>query len=557
MTVAVGRSGFRGRPAISELKSVSILFGTETGNSEEIAGQLFHDAERLGLSVTSTDLADFDFDMLATLEDVLVIVSTFGEGDPPQPAWRFFEALEAEDAPRLDGLRYAVCALGDSSYEFFCGAGKRLDARFEQLGAERLCVRVDCDIDYEAASSEWRAAVLGLLSPSPDAFGALAASPAVPSGENIGYDKRHPIVAPICRNVPLLASTSTKHTRHVEFDLCATGISYQPGDALGVYPTNDLSLVRAILEAGGLAGAAIVRLGEDELSLEAALLSRFEISLVTPRLLEFWARAHGANKFKYLLREENSRERTEFLQNHHLLDLFRMFPLGNLDTADFLAALRPLQPRLYSIASSQAAVGEAVHLTVSLVEYDLHGTKRLGVASGQFLCSSPEGTELPIYLHPSPHFHLPDDDVPIILIGAGTGVAPYRGFLQERQARGASGGAFMFMGERNISTDFLYKEDWEQFLKVGVLTRLETAFSRDGIQKNYVQHRMREHSRDVADWLEAGAHIYVCGDAFAMAPAVHEALIDAVGSGLSISRKSSEAYIQQIMSSHRYHRDVY
>jgi sulfite reductase (NADPH) flavoprotein alpha-component len=555
--VSVSDHGQSGTVDRVEARTVTVLFGTETGNSSEIANAIVRDVNRIGLDASAHDMAGFDVAALEGAEDVLVVVSTFGEGDPPQPAWRFFETIEGDGAPVLEGVRYSVCALGDSSYEFYCEAGKRLDRRFEALGAKRLLARVDCDIDYEENSALWSAGVLERLSESASTLVLPSAAESDDRIDDRHTDRHHTAPVTIIRNDLLTGAGSSKRTRHLELSLADTGLVYQPGDALGIVARNSPDVVDALLQALDLRGDDRVERGGAQVSLQTAFEGLVEITTATPRLLNFWAIASGSGALQDLTAPNRGRERTAFLHAHHVVDLVRLFPAKSPDPQAVVDALRALQPRLYSIASSLTAVPDEVHLTVATVDYELHGERRWGVTSGQLANDAPPGTGLEVYVHESPHFRLPADDVPIIMVGAGTGVAPYRGFLQERQTRGASGGAMLFFGERNAATDYLYRDDWDAFRRQGILSEMEVAFSRDGAAKVYVQHRMSERSAEIFAWLEKGAHVYVCGDAIQMAPDVHAMLVNIASRGLGRGAEAGEEYVHRLTAEHRYHRDVY
>jgi sulfite reductase (NADPH) flavoprotein alpha-component len=339
--------------------------------------------------------------------------------------------------------------------------------------------------------------------------------------------------------------------------LDGSGLAFEPGDSLGIAPRNDPALVETILESVGLPADAAVTTKLGPTTLGEALETAFEITAATPRLIAHWAGLSGAAALDELAQQENVAARMAFLREHHVIDVLRAYPVSGLDPQALLAGLRPLQPRLYSIASSPLAAPEEVHLTVSTVRYDLHGGVRWGVVSGQLAERAPLDSLLPVYVQPNPHFRLPTDDAPMLMIGAGTGVAPYRAFLQEREARGTGGRSWLFFGERNFRTDFLYQTEWQEFLRDGVLTRMDVAFSRDEARKVYVQDRLREHAAQVYAWLEEGARLYVCGDAAKLAPDVHEALIDIVATQGGHDREAAEDYLRTLQRDRRYQLDVY
>lgn len=538
-------------------RSLSILYGTETGNAAEIARALDKAAHAKGLQSRLVDMADYKQRQLSQEQDLLIVVSTGGDGDAPQPAMGFFEHIEGRKAPRLEHTRFAVLALGDTTYEHFCEAGKRLDRRFEELGASRLKSRIDCDVDYEELAEPWIEQVVELLAQE-------AGSVVVSASEHISadlpmtaYDKRNPFHAPIIENIAIVGRGSSKETRHVEFSLAGSGLTYQPGDALGIVVSNDPAVVEALLDTLVLSPEFEFELKGQTISLGEALTNRYEITASTPRFLDYWALLSDAAQLRELQQEDRVGERTAFLQMHHVVDIVRRFPVADVMPQGFVSALRPLQPRLYSLASSLSATPDEAHLTIAPVRYELNGEPRGGVASSFIADRAGPNTVLPVYIQNNPHFRLPDGDVPIIMIGAGTGVAPYRAFMQEREVHGAGGPSWLFFGDRNFRTDFLYQTEWQGWLKEGTLSRMDVAFSRDGREKIYVQHRMKERSRDLYGWLENGAHIYVCGDAAHLAPDVNEALIDVVAAEAHIGREAAKDYVRSLQSNHRYHRDVY
>jgi sulfite reductase (NADPH) flavoprotein alpha-component len=548
-------------------RTLTVLYGTETGNGRDLGKTLAAAAAERGLAPRLFDMADYKVRQLKDEEDLLVIVSTYGEGDPPQPAIGFFEYLEGRRAPQLPNLRYSVLALGDSTYEKYCEAGKRIDRRLAELGAARLHDRVDCDLDYEEPATAWSGALVDRLAVETAERGAdvvrLFPQPAAPSASAAqpAYDKRNPFPAAMLESLRIVGRHSTKDTRHIELDLTGSGLAYEPGDALGVVAANDPAVVARLLDATGLDGDASVSVKGQSLTLAEALERRFEITVGSPRFIEQWAKLSAAAELARLTGEGAVADRLGFLEGHHIVDIVRLFPVAGLDPESLIAGLRPLQPRLYSIASSLAAGAEEAHLTVAPVRYSLHGEDRTGVASTLLADRVAPGDALPVYVQANPHFKLPKDDAPIVMVGAGTGVAPYRGFLQQREATGQGGPSWLFFGERNFRSDFLYQAEWQDWLKRGTLGRMDVAFSRDGARngaaKVYVQHRMLERAKDLYAWLEDGAHLYVCGDANALAPDVHETLIRIVAEQGGKAREAAEDHVRRLTADHRYQRDVY
>lgn len=544
----------RAADAVPAQRTLSVLYGSETGNASAMAEAVAATAAGLGLSVTARDMADYRAGDLKAEQDLLVIVSTCGEGDPPQPALGFFEFLAGRKAPRLDGVRYAVLALGDSTYEFYCEAGKRIDRRLEELGAQRVATRIDCDVDELKLGKAWAEKTLTLLldrKADRPATASVAVAPAKAFGEAA------PFLAPVLENIVLTGRGSSKQVRHLELDLEGSALTYEPGDALGIVARNEPRLVTTLMAQLQASEADPIEIEGRQYPFAAALETVFEIAALTPRFLARWAELSGATELADLSRPERASERKAFFEQHHIEDVLRLYPARGVAPQAFVTGLRKLQPRLYSIASSQRAQDGAAHLTVATVAYQLHASQRYGVVSGALSRLDDAEASLPVYIKPNPNFRLPADDVPIIMIGAGTGVAPYRAFIQERALRGALGKTWLVFGERNFRSDFLYQTEWQDHLKKGVLNRLDLAFSRDGENKTYVQHRLRDSARDVYAWLEEGAHIYVCGDANGMAPEVHGTLRDIIVNEGAKPIEAAEAQLRELGRQHRYSRDVY
>lgn len=530
---------------------VTILYATETGASEDVAGALLREAEGADLTTTLQDVADFDPEDLGTLDVLLFVTSTTGEGEVPFTAEEFFERVEGEDCPDLSGLRFAVLALGDSTYELFCEAGKRLDRALAAAGAARIHDRVDCDVDYEDTAAQWRGSVLAKLNGKEVRPHAAEAHIAGSSERSPRFE---PIAARVIENRILTAPGSTKATRHIALEFEDEPPAYVPGDALGLVAQNDKGVVDALLDVLSFDPARQVPANGRMISIAEALAESYEISALTPRFIEGWSKLASSPDLEAL--QSDDQARIAFIHAHHVIDVARQHPVKGVSAEDFISLLRPLQPRLYSIASSQRVTAREVHLTVAPVEYELHGETRRGVATGQLALRAPVGSRVQMYIHPNEHFRLPEPTTPIIMVGPGTGIAPFRAFLQERSCETDRGKAWLFFGERNREFDFLYHDELEDYLVNGTLTRLDTAFSRDGSAKYYVQHSIAENAAEVVAWIDAGAHIYICGDA-GMANDVHYALVRAIAREKHLDAGVAENILSTMRRAKRYQRDVY
>ncbi|MBU2658584.1 assimilatory sulfite reductase (NADPH) flavoprotein subunit [Bacillus cabrialesii] len=544
-------------PAVS--KEVTVLYGSQTGNAQGLAENAGKQLEQRGFQVTVSSMSDFKPNQLKKVNNLLIVVSTHGEGDPPDNALSFHEFLHGRRAPKLEDLRFSVLALGDSSYEFFCQTGKEFDQRLEELGGKRISPRVDCDLDYDEPAAEWLESVLEGLSEAGGGNAAPAPAAAPQAGES-SYSRTNPFRAEVLENLNLNGRGSNKETRHVELSLEGSGLTYEPGDSLGVYPENDPELVDQLLKEMNWDPEEIVTLNKqgDVRPLKEALVSYYEITVLTKPLLEQAAQLTGSNELRELLAPGNEENVKAYIAGRDLLDLIRDYGPFSVSAQEFVSILRKMPARLYSIASSLSANPDEVHLTIGAVRYDAHGRERKGVCS--ILCAErlQPGDTLPVYVQHNQNFKLPKDpETPIIMVGPGTGVAPFRSFMQEREEAGAEGKAWMFFGDQHFVTDFLYQTEWQNWLKDGVLTKMDVAFSRDTEEKVYVQHRMLEQSADLFEWLQEGAAVYICGDEKHMAHDVHNTLLEIIEKEGNMSREEAEAYLADMQQQKRYQRDVY
>ncbi|PLS16801.1 sulfite reductase [NADPH] flavoprotein alpha-component [Bacillus sp. M6-12] len=540
-------------------KDVTILYGSQTGNAQGLASRAGKTLEEKGFQVTVSSMSDFKPNNLKKVQNLLIVVSTHGEGDPPDNALSFHEFLHGRRAPKLDDLHFSVLSLGDSSYEFFCQTGKEFDSRLDELGGTRLYHRVDCDLDFDEPAAEWLEGVIKGLGAAQDGKTAETQQSATTTAET-EYSRTNPFKAEVLENINLNGRGSNKETRHLEISLEGSGLTYEPGDSLGVYPENDPVLVEQILKEMNWAPEETVTVNNkgEVRSLQEALTTYFEITVLTKPLLEQAAKLSANEDLNELTAPDSQDKLKAYLNGRDLLDLVRDFGPWSVSAQEFISILRKMPARLYSIASSLAANPEEVHLTIGAVRYDAHGRERKGVCS--ILCSERlnPGDVLPIYIQHNQNFKLPaNPDTPIIMVGPGTGIAPFRSFMQEREETGAQGKSWLFFGDQHFVTDFLYQTEWQKWIKDGVLTKMDVAFSRDTEEKVYVQHRMREHSEELFKWLQEGAAVYICGDEKNMAHDVHNTLIEIIEIEGSMSRTQAESYLADMQQQKRYQRDVY
>lgn len=537
-------------------KSLTVLYGTESGNSEGLADKTTKAAKKKGFKVAMKNLADISVEDLKKFENVALIVSTWGDGEPPEAVEGFHKAF-MNGAPELKGLKFSVCALGDTSYDKFCQTGKDFDERFEALGAERLAPRQDCDVDFDDAHAAWEKSLFDALGTA-DAGGAatLAAPVFAPAVE---YGRKNPFPAEVLDNVLLNGTGSAKETIHLELDLDGSGLTYEAGDALAVVPVNAEDVVAALLKAGGFSGDEVVTIkGEEPCSLKEAFTYKLDITGLSRAVMKKYQELAKNEELEKLLADDAKDDFKVWTWGREIIDLLEIYPVSGLEAQQLVDIMRKLPPRLYSIASSPKAHPGEVHLTVAAVRYHGHGKERKGVASTYIADKAQTGEKVQVYVHSNKNFRLPEDDTkPVIMVGPGTGIAPFRAFIEERGERQAKGDTWLFFGDQRYTFDFLYQLELQDHLKSGALTKLDVAFSRDQPEKVYVQDKMREQGAEIYKWLELGGYFYVCGDAERMAKDVHSALISIVAEHGKMSEDEAVAYVDGLKKDKRYQRDVY
>ncbi|HEY8961701.1 MAG TPA: assimilatory sulfite reductase (NADPH) flavoprotein subunit [Luteolibacter sp.] len=534
-----------------------VLYGTESGNAESLADRAGKEAKKRGFQPVVKNMSEISAADLAKVSDLLVVVSTWGDGEPPESATAFYKELMAAELD-LKHTRFTVCALGDTSYDKFCQTGKDVDARLETLGAKRVSPRQDCDVDYEENYSAWLDAALKAFAPQTAAPVVFAGAPAAVSS-TVEYGKKNPFPSEVVEHVILNGEGSTKETLHVGLSLDGSGLVYEPGDALAVLPVNAPDVVEAVLKAAKLTGTESVEVkGEGSKLLADALREDFDITAVSRAVLTKLQATTGSTELAALLADDAKEQLKAWTYGREIVDAIETFAPNGLAAAQLTGILRKLPPRLYSIASSPLAHPGEVHLTVAAVRYESNGRQRKGVCSTYLADLVKEGSKTRVFVQPNKHFRLPaSGETPVIMVGPGTGVAPFRAFVEHRAALGHPGKNWLFFGDQRYTYDFLYQLEWQDHLKSGVLSKLDVAFSRDQPEKIYVQQKMLEHAKELYAWLEEGAHFYVCGDASRMAHDVHETLLSIIEKQGNKSREAAEAYVEDLKKSHRYQRDVY
>ncbi|WP_323899357.1 assimilatory sulfite reductase (NADPH) flavoprotein subunit [Aeromonas hydrophila] len=543
-----------GAAATAPSGNLTILYGSQTGNAKGVASAIKAQAEARGLPVTLTSMADYKPKQLKKETHLLVVVSTYGEGEPPESAVDLFEQLKKGKVGKLEGLKFAVLGLGDSSYEFFCQTGKDFDSLLTKAGADRVHELASLDVDYQDAAKAWGEQALNAIAATLSAgpAGSSVASAVQQAVGHSQYSKENPFPARLSVNQKITGRDSTKDIRHIEISLEESGIRYQPGDALGIWFDNDPALVSEVLALAGLSGDEATARG----SLREVLSRELELTRLHGGFITGLAEISGNAALKDLAGDKA--QVNALVASAQVVDVLKRFPTV-LTAEQLLGLLRPLTPRLYSIASSQSEVEEEVHLTVGVVRYPQEdGTVRSGAASSYLADRLAEDGEVRVFVEHNDNFRLPPNpDTPVIMVGPGTGIAPFRAFLQERETQGAEGNNWLFFGNPHFTQDFLYQVEWQRYVKSGLLNKISLAFSRDQAEKVYVQHRLREAGQELYQWLEAGAHFYVCGDANQMAKDVQEALLDVIAEHGHKSREEAEEYLSELRRAKRYQRDVY
>jgi sulfite reductase (NADPH) flavoprotein alpha-component len=556
------RVGAPGLTAVANVEApgagtLTIVYGSQTGNAKRLAERLAEQAEAAGVRTRLLRADAYPLRELKNERYLNIVISTQGDGDPPDDARAFVEFLLGKRAPQLPELKFAVLGLGDSSYPKFCEIGLRLDVRLAELGATRWLARADADLDIDAVAKPWIDQTLALARETLKPATPMATvTPLRPLPATPTWTRDEPFAAELLTNQHITGRGSSKDIRHLEVSLEGSGLSYEPGDALGVWPRNPPGLVEAVLNALQIAGDTQVTHSGQSLPIATWLSEKRELTRLNRAFIASHAALAKDVELNRLLAPENGAALSRLLAEQQPIDLLEKLPAA-WSAEDLVATLRPLTPRLYSIASSQKSVGEEAHLTVAHIQYQNETSLRWGAAS-HFLASQEPGARLPVYIERNERFRLPRDGArDLIMIGPGTGVAPFRGFLQDRVATGATGRHWLLFGNPHFRSDFLYQLEWQRALKNGQLHKLDLAFSRDTASKIYVQHRLRERGRELFAWLENGAHLYVCGDATHMARDVHAALLEVIAEHGGKDQDAATDYLNDLQQQGRYARDIY
>ena len=552
-----GAAALAPAPAAVEAPAITLISASQTGNARRVAEALRDDLLAEKLNVNLVNAGDYKFKQIASEKLLVIVASTQGEGEAPEEAVALHKFLFSKKAPKLNDTAFAVLGLGDTSYEFFCQAGKDFDSKLAELGGERLLDRVDADVEFQPAAAEWRARLVEVLKArAPVATSvAVAASGAVNDIHSSPYTKEAPLTASLSVNQKITGRDSEKDVRHIEIDLGDSGLRYQPGDALGVWYQNDPELVKELVELLWLKGDEPVTVEGKTLPLAEALQWHFELTVNTANIVENYATLTRSESLLPLVGDKAQLQ--QYAATTPIVDMVRFSP-AQLDAEALIGLLRPLTPRLYSIASAQAEVESEVHVTVGVVRYDIEGRARAGGASSFLADRVEEEGEVRVFIEHNDNFRLPaNPQTPVIMIGPGTGIAPFRAFMQQRAADGAEGKNWLFFGNPHFTEDFLYQVEWQRYVKEGVLSRIDMAWSRDQKEKVYVQDKLREQGAELWRWINDGAHIYVCGDANRMAKDVEQALLEVIAEFGGMDAETADEFLSELRVERRYQRDVY
>ncbi len=530
--------------------NLTILYGSETGNSQELAEKLAEKAFNKNIAAKVINMYDYNIDNLKDEENIAIIVSTHGEGDPPDMAEEFHKSITKKNVPGLSHLTYSVLALGDKSYKQFCKTGEDIDEAIKNLGGFRVTPIVKCDVDYELTADIWMNNLLLNLVPL-ESGGETDVQTVKESNE---YTKQNPYLATVLEKAKITGNDSDKEVYHLELSLEESGLKYESGDAVGIYTVNPEPLVEQIIEHTGYDPEYHILLGDEEYSFYEALMHHLEITVLTYDIVKKYFEKTKNTELEKLIK--NQKKLDEYLYGNDLLDILEDFPY-DWNPEDLVEILRRLPARLYSISSSQDNVGEKVHATVSVVRYERKNRLRNGACSSYLADNIKVGDKVPVFIDKNPSFKLPKEDTKIIMVGAGTGVAPYRSFLQQLEINGKKGGTWLFYGDRRFNSDFLYQVEWQKWLKSNHLEKMDVAFSRDQEEKVYVQHKLLENQKEVFRWLEEGAHFYLCGDMKYMAKDVNKSLLEIVKTQGGISQKKAEEYLKNLKREKRFQQDIY
>ena len=539
--------------------TVTLISASQTGNARRLAEQLRDDLVAAKLSVNLVNAGDYKFKQIAQERLLVVVASTQGEGEPAEEAVALHKFLFSKKAPKLPETAFAVFGLGDTSYEHFCQAGKDFDSKLAELGAERLLDRVDADVEYQESAQQWRQQVVAALQArvpaQSTAVVAATQSGAVDEITSSPYSKAAPLTAQLSVQQKVTGRNSEKDVRHIEIDLGDSGLRYQPGDALGIWFDNDPTLVEELLALLWLKGDELVSIDGQNMPLQQALISHLELTQNTTVIVDKYAALSRDETLIALLADKPALQ--QYAKNTPIVDMVRQAP-SDLNADQLVALLRPLTPRLYSIASSQAETESEVHITVGVVRYEIDGRPRTGGASGYLADRLAVDGDIRIFIEHNDNFRLPvNPETPVIMIGPGTGIAPFRAFMQQREAIGATGKNWLLFGNPHFTEDFLYQVEWQRYVKDGLLTRIDLAWSRDQAHKIYVQDKLREQGAELWRWIQEGAHIYVCGDANRMAKDVEQVLLDVVAEHGAMDTEQADEYLSELRMARRYQRDVY